>query len=156
MCGSVICSHPDVLGVSFITQNLPIPGLQPKYFLLHFPLMSSTCLRAVVVAAWTDSVPIPGPAASLRAWVLSWQLLVLSVVYNDRVERCLRLRFSIFIVSQSTKTACPYLGLDNQSTQPGQFCEYEYFSGRFTNNALSTNKICTVNISKVYWVDTDC
>lgn len=83
----------------------------------------------------------------------SSQHVVLNIIYNVRLERCLRLRFSVgcfFIVSQSTKKASPYLGLDNHSTQRGQLCEYEYFSRRFTNNALSTYYICTVNISKVY------
>lgn len=87
----------------------------------------------------------------------SSQHVVLNIIYV-RLERCLRLRFSVgcffcfvfLIVSQSTKKASPYLGLDNHSTQQGQLCEYEYFSRRFTNNALSTYYICTVNIAKVY------
>lgn len=124
--------------------QLAYTQILPRLFLLCFPLMSSTCWEAVVAAAWTDTVSIPGPAASLWAWVWSWLLLVLNVVYNNRIEWCLRLRFRIFIVSHLTRKACPYLSLDNQSTQPGRLCEYECFSARFTNLTMPCPQIKSV------------
>lgn len=154
----LVCSSPDVLDVSFVTQNLPTPKLPPDLSCSSLHSWVAPVGGAVVAAAWTDTVSIPGPAASLRAWVQSWLLLVLNVVYNNRIERCLRLRFSIFIVSQFNKKSLS-LPRPRQSVYPTRATLWIWiFLWKIykPNDALSTNTICTVNISKVYWDDTNC
>lgn len=71
LCDILEDSHlfvPSQIFRSLIHNPKPAYTQTPhKPFLLLSPLMSSTCCGAVVAAARTDTVSIPGPAASLRA-----------------------------------------------------------------------------------------
>lgn len=142
----VICSLPDVLEVPLVSQTCLHP---------NSPQTLPTHLSTRVAPAWGGccSCCLNGYCISSRSCCIfegsSTELTALNFVFNNRIERCLRMIFSIFIVSQLTKKAFPYLGLDNQvyPTRATKWIWIFFWRIYRPNNALSTIKMCTVNIS---------
>lgn len=124
----ITCPNPP------LTSPTPWPWLRYPVFLLREGAL--LCCYSLITTCWWGgghsncclNRSFPGPSYMSEGLSLERTLFVLNSVYNSRIEWCLRLRFSVYILSP-TKKVCHILTSASTISLPNQ--------GNFVNMNIS-------------------